>query len=175
MISRGRAPLTIGVAEVISVTAFNEWLSHRVSDADALLFNAVVVPVSPRASLGVMDLLRAWWEHLSKFEADLSLPSGDRSIWGAHDYIAALILRDHLAAAISRIDPIRKSQIESVVAEIDQLFIEFTERDDDGCIERADGRQDPGRGWWWKRIPGRGPVRAEFGVHYGHGANAGTT
>lgn len=93
---------------------------------------------------------------------------------GAHDYIAPLIPRDRLAEAISRVDPLRKDQIELVVTEIDQLFIDFTERDNDGCIERADGRQDPSRGWWWRRVPARGPVRAELGVHYGHGTNGGT-
>ncbi|MGC5033949.1 hypothetical protein [Micromonospora sp. DT229] len=156
------------------MTAFNEWLSHRVSDADSLLFNTVVVPVSPNISLGAMDLLRAWWEHLSKFTADLSVPPGDRSIWGAHDYIAALILRDRLAAAISRVDPTRRYRIESVVAEIDQLFMDFTEPDNDGCIERVDGRQDSSRGWWWKRVPARGPVRAELRIQYGHETNGGT-
>src|SRR4029450_12260803 len=95
---------------VRSVMGFYEWLPQHIDDANVSRLNEIVVPASPETGLGLIDLLRAWWEHLSKFEADLFLPSDDRSIWGAHDYIAALILRDLLAKAVSRVDPSLKRQ-----------------------------------------------------------------
>ena len=150
------------------MTDFNEWLSRRIGDADAVLLNAIVVPVSPDTGLGLTDLLGAWWEHLSKFEADLSLSLDDHSVWGVHDYIAALIIRDHLARAMLRVEPILVGQVESVVAEVDRQFMDFTECDEDGCTERTDGRKDLSRGWWWKRVPMRGPVREELRLSYGH-------
>ena len=151
-----------------SVTSFDEWLPRWIDDENA--FNDIVVPLSPEASLRLIDLLRAWWEHLAKYEADLLLPPDDHSIWGAHDYIAGLIIRDHLGKAISHVDPMLLGKIESAVAEVDQRLTDFTVRDEDGCTERVDGRVDSSRGWWWKRIPIRGPIRDELQLHYGHQA-----
>ncbi|GAA0911084.1 hypothetical protein [Virgisporangium aurantiacum] len=156
------------------MTGFDEWLPRRVAAADALLLDDIVVPVSPETSRGLVDVLRSWWEHLAKFEADLLLPPDDHSIWGAHDYVAGLIIRDRLAGAISRLDPTLAGRIDSAVSEVDRRFTDFTEHDDDGCTGRVDGRVDPGRGWWWRRVPIRGPIREELRLHYGHqGAPAG--
>jgi hypothetical protein len=156
---------------VRSVTSFNEWLPRRIDEANVLRLNEIVVPISPETSLGLIDLLRAWWEHLHKFEADLLASPDDRLIWGAHDYIAALIIRDHLAKAMLRVDPVLKHQADSVISEVDRRFTDFTEHDEDGCTERIEGRIDPSRDWWWKRVPKRGPVREEMQRYYGHEPN----
>jgi hypothetical protein len=153
------------------MTTFDEWLRRHIDNADVGRLNEIVIPVSAEDSLGLIDLLRAWWEHLSKFEADLSASSDEHLIWGAHDYIAALILRDLAAKGIARVDVGLRSQIESAVSGIDRRFIDLTVDDKDGCTERVDGRVDPSRGWWWKRIPRCGPIHEEMRLYYGHSAH----
>ncbi|MFD6987168.1 hypothetical protein ACFWAX_41990, partial [Streptomyces sp. NPDC059956] len=90
-----------------------------------------------------------------------SLPSSDRSVWGAHDLIAALTLRDLIQDGMGALDVELRSRFGSLLSEIDENFISFTEQDDQLRIEKVDDRPDGERGWWWKRIPVTGPAREE--------------
>ena len=111
---------------------------------------------------------RAWWEHVSKLEGDLTAPTDDRSICGAHDFVATLVVRDLAADGLPRIAPDLRAPAELALHEVDQRFLSYTEPDDDGCTERIDGRVDPHRGWWWRRIPKSGPIHEEIRQYYGH-------
>lgn len=124
--------------------------------------------MSPSRSIGVADAAHAWWKHVSKFEADLTASPDDRSIWGAHDFVAALVIRDAVDEGISRLESDLVRIIKPAISDADQRFLDFTEVDADGSIEKIEGRSAQGRGWWWARIPKRGPIRDEIQRYYGH-------
>ncbi|MFV2111357.1 hypothetical protein ACFHW0_03320 [Micromonospora sp. LOL_025] len=147
-----------------------KWLRERLSAADIVRLNETVVFASPDRGIGLVDLVEAWREHLSKLEADLLAPSDDRSIWGAHDYVAALVIRDLIAQGVARLGRDRRPRIEPALAALDQRFMNFTEPDMEGYAERVDGRVEPKREWWWSRIPKSGPVREEMLLYYGRSA-----
>ena len=142
------------------------WLRERLGETDFARLSSITFPASPNRLARLVDMVGAWREHLGKFEADLSAPADDRSVWGAHDYIAALAIRDRVARGLAILDPDIRAGIEPVVAELDQRFADFTEPDVEGCTERIDGRADPDRQWWWQRIPKAGPVREEISLYY---------
>lgn len=148
------------------------WLRVRLGEADVTRINGVVVPASPDRSLGLADLVGAWREHLLKFESDLLVAADDRSTWGAHDYVAALVIRDLIAQGVALVSLDLRSRIERAVAELDQRFTNFSEPDPEGYTERIDGRSKPDRGWWWHRIPKNGPVREEILAYYGRSATS---
>ncbi|WP_146605647.1 hypothetical protein [Micromonospora craterilacus] len=144
-----------------------KWLRERLSEADILRLNETVVSASPGRGIGLVDLVGAWREHLSKLESDLLAPLDDRSIWGAHDYVAALVIRDLIAQGFAQLSFDMRPRIERAVAELDQRFMNFTEPDPEGYAERIDGRVKPDREGWWYRIPKGGPVREEMLLYYG--------
>ncbi|WP_157756682.1 hypothetical protein [Plantactinospora sp. KBS50] len=147
-----------------------KWLREHLSEADIARLNETVVSASPGRDIGLADLVGAWREHLSKLESDLLAPSDDRSIWGAHDYVAALVIRDLVAQGLALLSFDMRPRTERAVAELDQWFMNFTEPDPEGYAERIDGRVKPDREGWWYRIPKSGPVRDEMVLCYGRSA-----
>lgn len=148
------------------------WLAEQLAGDDIRQLNEVTVAISPSRTLGLADAVRAWWEHVSKLEHDVLLPRDDPSIWGAHDFIAALVIRDVVAAGIARLSMDLKNKLQPAVASTDQRFLDYTEADSDGCIEKIDGRPNSHRGWWWQRAPKTGPIQDEIRLNYGHRAQA---
>lgn len=144
-----------------------EWLRQWVDEGDGARLNAVTVALSPSRSIGLADAVVAWREHVTKIERDLDATPDDRSVWGAHDLVAALVIRDVVAEGTATLDAALLARIEPAVADVDAAFRRITEPDDDGRVAKADGRDVPGRGWWWGRIPRRGPVREELQAYYG--------
>ncbi len=145
-----------------------DWSGQWLGSTDAEALDRSQVLLAPGHALGVAAVLRAWWEHVSKLMADLSVPSSDRGVWGAHDYLAALIMRGRLAEGISQMDPEVARSVAPAVAEIDRDFEGYCELDADGCVARIDGRSHSDQAWWWERIPKAGPVRDEIEQYYGH-------
>ncbi|MFE2723840.1 hypothetical protein [Kitasatospora sp. NPDC059327] len=127
----------------------------------------MTVHLSGQRSTTLPHLLASWKTHVEKLEADLSLPSSDRSVWGAHDLIAALVLRDFIQDGMGALDVALRSRFESLISEIDNRFISFTEPDDQLRVEKVDARSGSEREWWWKRIPVTGPAREEVILYSG--------
>jgi hypothetical protein len=150
----------------------DDWLARVLPHQEVEDLRNVTVAVADQRSLDLANLLQAWKAHVEKLESDLSLPDADRSVWGAHDFIAALYLRDFVEAGIPDIPEGSSQSVERVIAESDERFRSYTEIDELGWVEHVDGRPDPSRGWWWRRIPIRGPTRKELILYSGI---AGTT
>ena len=135
------------------------WISGRLSSDDLHVLDRVNIQVSSQRSITLTHLLASWKAHVEKLEADLSLSSSDRSAWGVHDLIAALIIRDSIQDGMGALDAALGSRIEKLLSKIDKLFISFTEPDALLRLEKVDGRPRGECGWWWKRIPVAGPAR----------------
>ncbi|WHM36620.1 hypothetical protein [Streptomyces sp. BPTC-684] len=143
------------------------WISGRLHPDDLRALEGVIVHLSGQRSITLPQLLASWKHHVEKLEADLSLPSSDRSVWGAHDLVAALVLRDFIQDGLGALDVALRSKFEILLSEIDSLFISFTEPDDLLRVEKVDARPGSEREWWWKRIPVTGPAREEVILYSG--------
>ncbi|MGB3438435.1 MAG: hypothetical protein WBA97_06735 [Actinophytocola sp.] len=118
------------------------------------------------SSLG--ELIYAWKLHITKLVGDMLRSSEDRTLWGAHDYVAALVLRDSIEAGMDLLGVEDRKIARVLLNDIDSLFKGYTEEDHDGCTSRIIGKESVGLSWWWGRIPRQGPVRREIEVQYRH-------
>lgn len=143
------------------------WISGRLSLDDIHTLDRVTVQMSSQRKITLTYLLASWRAHVEKLEADLSLPSSDRSAWGVYDLIAALIIRDSIHDGMGVLDAALRSRFESLLSEIDELFISFTEPDVLLRLEKVDARPRGEDEWWWKRIPVTGPAREEAILYSG--------
>jgi hypothetical protein len=150
--------------------SLDEWLMDRLSAEDISRLQEVDVHASEQHSFNLANLVRGWKRHVDKIENDLPLPSSDRTVWGAHDVVAAVSLRSFLQEGLADLDPEIRQRVEHVVSEVDEIFLSYTELDNLGLLEKVDGRSNPDRGWWWRRIPKAGPAREEINLFGGFGA-----
>lgn len=150
------------------MTESNDLLSRHFDKSDLDRLSQVQVAVSGSRSVSLGDLLVAWSGHVEKIESDLVLPDDDRSVWGAHDLIAALYIRDRIQEGTAGLDARLRKNVDEFVSGADERFLSLTEADEQGSAEAVDGRTDAGRGWWWKRIPKAGPIHSELVQYYGH-------
>jgi hypothetical protein len=107
----------------------------------------------------VLDLIDSWAGHVLRLfrESTGQVPDS----WGAHDYIAALYVRDRLGNALKRMtNEIHRDDPFSVQT-IDSLFVSFTSADVEHQLRRFQDEL-PGDPWWWQRIPTTGPVATQL-------------
>ncbi|PRX92410.1 hypothetical protein CLV72_110170 [Allonocardiopsis opalescens] len=143
-------------------------LPVKISAEDKELTEAIPVQVNPQYSSNIYNLLMSWQGHVARIRSELDLPDSDTSIWGVHDLKATLIIRDFNERPLGLIESSTREKVEAILSEIDQLFRSYTEEDPRNMIDYIDSDEpDPGRGWWWNRIPVRGPIRRELDVIYG--------
>ena len=103
--------------------------------------------------------------HSSTFLAELDSAPDNRDVWGAHDYIGALHLRDALDRGLGLLSGTERDDAARRIGNADRELEAQTEPDQDGLIHGLVSNVEGGDGWWWQRIPVRGPVRDEFDVH----------
>jgi BMFP domain-containing protein YqiC len=86
----------------------------------------------------------------------------DPKIWGAYDLVGTLFNRDKVEAMLARLPEALADKVRGVVDEFDEEYRAITVDDDRGeIVEIGDVSRDRD-GWWWHRIPDRGPVREEL-------------
>jgi hypothetical protein len=146
---------------------WREWLHEYLDRGQLAILDNVGVELDPAKSTALGEMIYAWKIHVTKLIADLSARSDDRSLWGAHDYVAALVIRDAVESGLARLDPSTRGAVLRPLLEIDSIFTDYTEHDGDGCAGRIIDKETTGRSWWWQRIPRRGPVRDEIEMYYG--------
>lgn len=130
--------------------------------ADLAYLAGVTKTVASGREVNATALVAAWRAHLAKFEDDLLPDPDDRRVWGAHDLIAALCVRDWIAEVSALLPADLRHRYDRTVAVIDDRFRAFTEPDVDGLVERAADFPDSMHDWWWFRIPRTGPVRDDL-------------
>jgi len=139
-----------------------EWLNRHLGVAEVDQLDRTVVSVTLARSLGLVALLLGWYEHVTRMEKELDLPDSDRSVWGAHDLIAADSLRDFIARGLESIPERGSRNYLVALDEADSRFLSYTEVDELGALLRLDGGAPKVRGWWWTRIPRSGPIRRDL-------------
>jgi hypothetical protein len=156
------------VAKMSNVS--DTWLAEKLSASDISYLRDVAVYVAVEHSIDLSELLCGWKGHVEKIERDIPLDSSDRTVWGAHDVVAAVSLRTFLEEGLADLEPEIRQRVERIVGEVDERFLSYTEVDELGLLERLSGRSSPSRGWWWRRIPKAGPAREEIDLFSGLGA-----
>jgi len=108
------------------------------------------------------DLVEAWRGHIDRLLREQDSTLEDHSVWGAHDYAAALHLRDGVARGLNTLPDEGRFDAISLVRSVDEIFMQFTEPDIACLVVRFLATDECRREWWWYRIPTRGPVRDEL-------------
>lgn len=119
----------------------------------------VVVRLSDTREITLVELLGAWRAHVERIHNELGF---DRDVgWTAHDLVAALLLRDRIEDALAPQPAGVRAEAMEVLAGPDTMFSDMTVQDADGLVRRFAENEDAS-GWWWSRLPRRGPIRADL-------------
>jgi hypothetical protein len=140
----------------------NEWIAKFLASADVDQLEAISIPVSEQQSLGMSTLLKGWHIHVSRIESELELPDSDRTVWVAHDLIAALAIRSVIQRGLRRVGANYPAGFGEALDEVDAKFARITEGDEHGVVRRIDAGYRPEDEWWWNRMPKIGPIRRDL-------------
>jgi hypothetical protein len=117
------------------------------------------VQLSDERRITLAELLEAWRAHVERIhdEQDFERDAG----WTAHDLVAALLLRDKIKNTLEGQPPGIRSEADELLASADGVFMAMT-IDDVGARVRKFADNVNSSGWWWFRLPRRGPIRADL-------------
>ncbi|WP_190816524.1 hypothetical protein [Saccharopolyspora pogona] len=138
-------------------------------DIDQL--SATMVDVAPSRSVALAELIEAWRRHVDKIDSDRARSADDRSVWVAHDLVAALSLRDFVQKGRDLLDSVLRDKVDRHLDQVDSRFLDITEEDARNLVGVVAERDVTTKGWWWHRIPDSGPMREDI-KHYAAAAEA---
>jgi hypothetical protein len=109
------------------------------------------------------EVVAGWGQHVQRLQAEryVNIETAP-DVWGIHDYIAALHLRDLVNIGLDQSPLEMRSMAMVIITDADNAFKSFTEPDRRGAIEQFSGERHESEAWWWKRLPQSGPVRDEL-------------
>jgi hypothetical protein len=137
-------------------------LSDDLSEADVATMARTAFDLGHGHSRSVAELVGSWAAHASRLHAEQYLrPGEDNEAWTAHDYVAALIIRDFVERALRLLPRIVEDHAFTAVTKYDELLRSFTEPDGTGILQRF-APDEWNAAWWWQRLPQSGPVRQEL-------------
>jgi hypothetical protein len=109
------------------------------------------------------EIVVGWAQHVERLRAEEhSNLRKDPDVWGAHDFLAALYLRDLVERGLDRSSPSVFGQAQLLVADADRSFTDFTVDDTQEVVVRFSGEDHLEAAWWWHRIPKMGPAREDL-------------
>ncbi len=141
-----------------------EELSALLTAEDLGAVSATGTPgiVMPNGSGDALDLVVGWALNERKLNSELDASLEDPRTWGAEDFLGAMYTRDRLQRVVERLPISVRMKISALIKVYDDEFAAFTELDTGGLLRRAADHAVEGRGWWWQRVPVRGPSREEL-------------
>lgn len=120
-----------------------------------------IIRTSGGAERRLGDLIAGWRAEVARLRRELDKDADDRTVWGADDYVGSLHLRSTLARAMSN-PKLTQTEAASLLSEADEIFRSITEPDNEDLLRRFAPEESATPGWWWGRIPRRGPVRSDL-------------
>ena len=107
----------------------------------------------------VGELLYSWSKHVQRFEDELDKTLDDETVWIEYDWQAAQYLRDTLANVLEGVPDRLRQMAEPTLRTVDEQFERISRVDEAGLQKwMYDADDRIGHGWWWQRLPLRGPV-----------------
>lgn len=146
------------------MTDLRRWLPG-LTDEELAALSAVPVPEGHGRVTSLAELVAGWASHVERLSAESARTGADpddASVWTPDDFVGALHLRNRVAAGIAATPAPLLAAAERAVAAADARFTALTEPDDDGLLDAAVRPGDRLSGWWWHRVPRRGPIRDEL-------------
>ncbi|WP_134765113.1 hypothetical protein [Nocardioides sp. 1609] len=125
-------------------------------------WQTVSVALNPYVSLSMGELLDGWRSHVRRLSVELDAETSDRATWGAHDYAAALHIREAFERGLALLQAQDRADAKREVADSDQYLQTRTEPDVGGLLNELLSAEATSDSWWWHRVPKRGPVRDEL-------------
>jgi hypothetical protein len=125
----------------------------------------------PIVRLGPVDQeleypLMGWRVHIERFTRELDTPeSADDLVWNGDDWVGTLIMRDAIEKALHQLSTASRQKVDAWLKGVDDHFRQITEPlADPDSLRRHTIKEGlrPSDGWWWTRIPLRGPVRRDL-------------
>lgn len=150
----GGAPPTTLDADVAEIRHFLLGLDE---DQVAVLTAFEVHEAHDRIT-SLAELVAGWAGHVDRLISETTRSVSDRDIWTEHDYVAALHLRDRLAAGLKSAPESVTSLAKDAVAAADLRFESWTIGDSKRLLARVVPSTELGPDWWWHRVPRQGPV-----------------
>jgi hypothetical protein len=113
--------------------------------ARSVMFGPDEIPL-----LGLVD---SWARHVLRLANESKEPESVDT-WIAHDYLAALYIRDAVERGLL-------GETNPAVQVTDALLLTFTQTDEFGLLKLLDDEvpRDP---WWWRQVPSAGPIADEL-------------
>src|SRR5260370_7970432 len=136
------------------------WASrmNEMEDRESLELVTVAMPYGRTKTLA--ELVNGWDEHVKRLRAEEHRSSEDPSVWGAHDYLAALHLRDLVIAGADQSPSEIREVALRLVASVDEAFRAFTEPDSVGVVDGSSADQHSESQSCCKHLPNSVPVLA---------------
>ena len=105
------------------------------------------------------ELINGWSAQVLKFYRDLdsSWRDPDPTIWGGDDLMGTYHLRDAIESGLDLLEAAVGTRKVATLTATDELLRTFTVEDTDS-MKLFDSTIELRSGWWWRRVPARGPV-----------------
>jgi hypothetical protein len=136
------------------------------NDTELAEFAARPVRLGADRSLDALELTASWASRVEKIDRDRNLPWADRTVWNEHDLAGSLFVRDFLQEAIDGLPAPLQERLAAIVGTSDQRFRSYTVEDPVGRMGRVADVDLAGRGWWWSRVPGTGPIAQDLARYW---------
>lgn len=124
-----------------------------------------VVFLDGGATLSLGELVEGWCAHVRRLIAELDAGPEDLWVWGIHDYVAALILREAVERGLKLLAEPARAAVGAEVSLADETFETYTELDQESLLQHVLPPGQEHDSWWWGRIPVRGPARTELDTY----------
>jgi len=111
-----------------------------------------------REDRDLASVLASWAVHVQRFEDELDKTLDDHTVWIEYDWQAAQYVRDGVAFALDGAPERLRLIAQPTLAAIDAQFERISQVDEAGLRKRMFNPDDTSDGWWWGRLPVRGPV-----------------
>jgi hypothetical protein len=118
-----------------------------------------------RVDPAFLQELEGWAARVLRLHRESTDGPVPENAWGPYDLVGACHNRDRVAS----FDVGRSFSLEAA----DELFRSFTEEVGSTWVDSIGLADEKGAGWWWKRVPSRGPVRDELAERGYAGSGAG--
>jgi hypothetical protein len=116
------------------------------------------VELSPTRSISYAQLFQGYIAHVRRVVTTLEQPADSPGAWGGYDLIATFDIRDRVERCLAMIDEPLRERAARWIGLADDELRQRTVPDRVGIVKRYEHREGIDDGWWWSRIPARGPI-----------------
>ena len=133
------------------------------SDVDDETFeqlSGVVLEFDWEFRTDLASVLTSWGAQVERLSEEAVAGVEPRDARTEHDFVGALYARDRVRRGLGAVSGDLQVVASRLVERFDGQFRDMTEQDTGGLLDLVLVEDVPDTGWWWRRVPRRGPARA---------------